>query len=134
MNDIVEKERGTIDRYTVPSRKADPVSNHVMCHIRFDYEIEREGDWPVSAKCIKLLYDTVNLDGREHGRDGRTLGLWKREGGGGPNGEDLSYQQWVKQTVSEQRMRLLLAGTITETNDERFRRLMRADNADNADK
>ena len=107
-------------RYQSPRRKAPKVSNHVMCHIRFISQIEAEGDAPTVARCVALEYDTENLDGREQPRDGRVLATWIE-------GKHRPYQRWVRDTVDEQRQRLLTAGTITETYKERFRRLARAE-------
>ena len=91
-----------------------------MCYIRFIYDLEAEGGGPASARCVALQYDTENLDGREQPRAGKVLAQWIE-------GKQRSYQRWVRDTVDEQRQRLLTAGTITETYKERFRRIGRAD-------
>jgi len=91
-----------------------------MCYIRFIYDLEDEGGGPAAARCVALQYDTENLDGREQPRDGRVLAQWIK-------GKDRSYQRWVRDIVDTQRQRLLIAGTITETDNERYRRLARAE-------
>ena len=117
---MMDAPTSSIARYQSPRRKAPPVSNHVMCHIRFISEIEAEGDAPTVARCVALEYDTENLDGREQPRDGRVLAQWHQ-------GSGRTYQQWVRSVVDAQRERLLIEGTITETYKERFRRLARAE-------
>ena len=90
-----------------------------MCYIGFFPWVEVEGGAPTTARCMALHYDTENLDGRERPRIGRVLARWDADQGS-------TYRRWVMDTVDEQRQRLLLEGTITETYKERFGRLARA--------
>ena len=117
---LMDVPTSSMARYQSPRRKAPPVSNHVMCYIRFICEVEAEGGPPITARCVALEYDTENLDGREQPRDGRILAQWRK-------GIGKTYRQFVGDTVDKQRLRLIVDGTITETYKERYRRLARAE-------